>query len=120
MEATEPQMIALVALVHEAAATARDGVLWSLASTDLNINLVRFARGDGVEPHVNDEVDVLGVVVAGAGTLLLDGREEALRPGVAFFVPKGARRALQATASELVYLTCHRRRPALMPTRRQR
>ena len=120
MDATEPQAIALAALASEAAGMARDGVLWSLASADLNANLVRFAGGDGVESHVNDEVDVLGVVVAGAGTLLLDGREEPLRPGVAFFVPKGARRAVRATASELVYLTCHRRRPGLMATRHQR
>lgn len=120
MDATEPQVIALNTLATEAAETARDGVLWSLASTDLNANLVRFPRGDGVEPHVNNEVDVLGVVVAGAGALVLDGREEPLRPGVAFFIPRGRRRAFRATTSELVYLTCHRRRPALMPTRFQR
>lgn len=120
MEPTEPRVIALAALATQAAETARDGVLWSLASADLNANLVRFAQGDGVEPHVNDEVDVLGVVVAGAGALVLDGREEPLRPGDAFFIPKGARRAFRATTSELVYLTCHRRRPGLTVTRPQR
>lgn len=116
-DASKPQVIALATLATKAAEEARDGVLWSLASADLNANLVRFAAGDGVVPHVNDEVDVLGVVVAGEGALVIEGREEPLRFGVAFFIPKGARRAIRATTSELVYLTCHRGRAALQPKR---
>lgn len=117
MDVSEPQVIALAALATQASEAARSGAVWSLTSADLNVNLVRFAAGEGVEPHVNDEVDVLGIVVAGEGALVLEGREEPLRNGVAFFIPKGARRAIRATTAELVYITCHRRRAALLPTR---
>ena len=34
----------------------RTAVIWSLQeSRDLNVNLVHFTRGEGVEEHVNDE-----------------------------------------------------------------
>lgn len=104
-------------LSAQAAASGAAGAVWSLSSPDLNINLVRFGPGDGVDAHVNTEVDVIGIVVAGEGVLILDAGEEPLRPGSFFFVPKGARRAVRAAGAELIYLSCHRRRAALMPRR---
>jgi quercetin dioxygenase-like cupin family protein len=89
------------------------GAYWSLVSSDLNLNLVRLGAGEEVAPHINAEVDVVGLVVAGEGTLSLEERAEPLRAGQLFFVPKGARRGIQAAGDELVYLTCHRRRGAL-------
>ncbi|SRR5579883_1026469 len=117
METSQPQVINLAALAAEAAASGQVGAAWSLVSHDLNLNLLRFDASDGVKPHTNTEVDVVGIVISGEGLLDLDGRQEHLRPGSLFFVPKGTRRAITSSSSDFAYLSCHRRRAALMPAR---
>jgi quercetin dioxygenase-like cupin family protein len=112
----EALIVHLAEAAREASERGIPGAVWSLARGDLNVNLVRFADGDGVEAHVNTEVDVVGVVVAGEGTLEVDGKAVAIRAGDLFYVPKGARRAITA-GGDLAYLTCHQRRAGLMPTR---
>lgn len=114
---TQPRLEDLAQLAARATEAGGVGAVWSLATADLNLNLVRLAPTEEVAPHINSEVDVVGVVVAGAGTLDLDGRQEVLHAGMLFFVPKGARRRLRAGELELVYLTCHRRRARLTITR---
>ncbi len=90
------------------------GVIWALGgSDDLNANLVRFAAGGGVEEHVNEEVDVLFVGVAGSGFVSVEGRGHTLSNGALVFVPKGARRSTRATSDDFSYLTVHRRRGPL-------
>jgi hypothetical protein len=93
-----------------AVASDRSGVIWTGGETDLNVNLARFAAGEGVAAHINDAVEVLIVGVAGAGSVEIEG--------VALIVPRGARRATLAGAGGLAYLTCHRRRAGLWPARR--
>jgi quercetin dioxygenase-like cupin family protein len=89
-------------------------VIWALEeSGDLNANLVRFDAGGGVEEHVNDEVDVLFVGVAGSGTVRVDAEEHALSAGTLVFVPRGARRSTGASSDGFAYLTVHRRRGPL-------
>ena len=92
------------------------GPVWSRQSEDLSLNLVVFAAGDGVAEHVNAEVDVLLVGVAGEGVVEVDGRAMLLRTGHAILVPKGARRATLAAGDRFAYLTCHRRRGGLLPS----
>lgn len=118
IERGESRVVDLARTAAEAVAAGGVGAVWSLASADLNLNLLRFAAGDGVAAHVNAEVDVMGVVIAGEGVLELDGREERLVPGMLFFLPRGARRGLRALSDDFAYLSCHRRRAGLMPTRR--
>lgn len=89
---------------------------WSLQSEDLNVNLLVFGRGGRVEEHVNAEVDVLLVAIAGAGEVLVDGVRFPLAAGRAILVPKGARRATRCVSERFAYLTCHRRRRGLWPT----
>ena len=105
--------------VADLAALARDGtapgVLWAHAGADLNANLVLLTPGAGVPAHVNDEVDVLLVGVAGAGAVEVDGRRHDLGEGRALVIPRGARRAIAATAARFAYLSCHRRRGGLWP-----
>ena len=97
-----------------AAAGGRSGVVWKLeASGDLNANLVRFDAGGGVGEHVNDELDVVFVGVAGAGFVRVDGEEHALSAGTLVFAPKGARRSTAALSDGFAYLTVHRRRGPL-------
>jgi quercetin dioxygenase-like cupin family protein len=97
---------------------AHDGVAWSASSDQLHLNLVRFGPGGGVAAHVNDEVDVAGVVIAGEVTLHLPDGAHRLGPGAVFFIPRHTERALQAGPQGCAYVTCHQRRPGLMPTRR--
>jgi quercetin dioxygenase-like cupin family protein len=117
MTAPTTRFADLSALARDASTGDRTGAVCSLASADLNLNLVRFTAGDGVAEHVNAEVDVVGLVVSGAGVVEVDGRTEPVREGQLFFIPKGARRAIRTADGELTYLTCHRRREGLMPKR---
>jgi quercetin dioxygenase-like cupin family protein len=89
--------------------------LWARQSADLHINLLTFATGTGVAEHVNAELDVLLVGVAGAGEVVIDGTMHVLRPGCAILIPRNARRAIRSTEGPFSYLSCHRRRAMLWP-----
>lgn len=98
-----------------------DGVHWTLEEgEDLNANLVHLDPGSSVDAHVNGEVDVLFVVVAGTATLVLDDRELPLARHVLALAPKGARRSLRAGDGGVTYLTVHRRRGGLAIGRARR
>jgi quercetin dioxygenase-like cupin family protein len=115
-QTTEP-VAEIVDLAATAAGSERAGALWSLVTADLNLNLVHFASGDGVAEHINAEVDVVYVVVAGCGSLSVQGVGHAVRAGMLALVPRGARRAIESASDDFAYLTCHRRRAGLMPRR---
>jgi quercetin dioxygenase-like cupin family protein len=104
-------------LYEKIAAGERAGVIWTLEQGgDLNVNLVRFPVGGGVGEHINEEVDVLIVGVAGTGVATVDRHEHRLRAGTVAFVPKGARRSTRSDSDDFVYLTVHRRRGPLSPS----
>jgi quercetin dioxygenase-like cupin family protein len=88
------------------------GAAWSIASADLNATLVEWGPAEGVEPHRNDERDVLLVVVAGGGFVTVDGRRSDLRAPAAVLIPKGAERAIVAGKAGMRYVSAHRRRDA--------
>ena len=97
-----------------ASAGDRVGVIWTLEkSGDLNTNLVRFDAGGGVGEHVNEEVDVLFVGMAGSGSVRVSGEEHVLSAGALVFVPRGVRRSTSASTDGFAYLTVHRRRGPL-------
>jgi quercetin dioxygenase-like cupin family protein len=89
--------------------------LWPDQCADLHINLLTFDEGDGVGEHVNAELDVLLVGVAGAGDIVIDGTAHTLSTGTAMLIPKDARRAIRCTDAPFSYLSCHRRRAMLWP-----
>lgn len=93
-----------------------DGPIWSVNSEQLNVNLLRLSSGEGVSPHINNELDVLLVVFEGIGELIVDGDTLELQAGLSFLVPRGASRGIRCISGPLVYLTAHRRRAGLMPT----
>jgi quercetin dioxygenase-like cupin family protein len=107
-----PDAVAPVDLASLAAAGGHPGALWRLDAEELQANLVRLDRGDRIEPHRNDEVEVLVVVVCGRGELTLDGQVHQLAPMVIAHLPKGTIRAIEAVDGPLTYLSVHRRRPA--------
>ena len=88
------------------------GALWRLDGKDMQANLIWLGRGDRIESHRNDEVDVLVVVVLGRGELTLDGQVHQLAPMVVAHLPKGTVRAIEAVDGPLAYLSIHRRRSA--------
>ena len=91
------------------------GAIWTRQSEDLNVNLLVFAAGEGVAGHVNAEVDVLLVGIAGTGAVTIDGTRQILSPGHAIVIAKGASRGIQSMSNPFAYLTCHRRRGGLWP-----
>lgn len=101
------------------------GVVWKLAreGRDLDVNLVHLDAGGRIEPHVNDEVDVLLVGVAGGAVVEGDGERHALGPGVLVWLAKGTRRAVTAGGAGVSYVSAHRSRPGVMigarPARRE-
>lgn len=89
---------------------------WAMRSADLNANLLVFDGIDGVAEHVNNEVDVLVVCVAGSGVITIDGVAHPITANQAVLIPVGASRSLAAAGSRFAYLTCHRRRAGLWPS----
>ena len=107
-----PRIVTLAGVLAE---VSGPGPVWTHTSRDLNVNLLSFEAGQGVPDHVNDEVDVLIVVVAGEGVLAIDGTEHPIAAGQLCVIPKGARRSLHSGDGPFAYLTCHRRRGGLWP-----
>ena len=98
--------------------STHDGPVWSETTEDLNVNLVVLRGGHTIERHVNSEVDVLLVGVEGTGVVTIDDRPELLAAGQLIVVPKGASRPIAPGGALFAYLTCHKRRSGLWPTRR--
>jgi quercetin dioxygenase-like cupin family protein len=93
-----------------------DGVHWTLSEpSQLNVNLVRLDPGSTVADHTNAEVDVVLVVLAGTGTLSVDGEATVLRPQVVAHIGRGRTRRIEAGTGDpgLSYLTVHVRRGPL-------
>ena len=106
------QGVDLAALARAATAP---GPAWTHQSEDLNVNVIVFAAGEGVAEHVNTEVDVLLVGIAGVGAVIVDGTRQILSAGCALLIPKGANRGIQSASDPFAYLTCHCRRGGLWP-----
>jgi quercetin dioxygenase-like cupin family protein len=104
--------VAPVDLASLAADQERSGALWRLDGDGLQANLVRLDVGDRIQPHCNDEVDVVVVVVSGWGELTLGGRVHPLAPMALVHVPKGTVRAIAAVDGPLADRSIHRRRSA--------
>jgi quercetin dioxygenase-like cupin family protein len=98
-----------------ASAAAGQGPVWTHESADLDVNLLVFPGGEGVPEHVNDEVDVLLVGIAGEGVVDIDGTASPLCAGHAVIVPKGTRRGTRGVSDRFAYLSCYRRRSGLRP-----
>ncbi|WP_069171315.1 hypothetical protein [Streptomyces griseus] len=114
MNAT-PQVLAVLDELLAAAAPERRGALWRLAEEgrELDANVVRLPPGAGVGEHQEDVLDVLLVVLGGSGSLRTGGDTLQLVPTTVTWLPRTARRALEAGPEGLTYLTVHRRRPGL-------
>jgi quercetin dioxygenase-like cupin family protein len=95
------------------------GPVWGDATDDLNLTLLAWSEGEGVAEHVNSELDVVVVVVDGAGEIVLDGIRHEIHAGQAVVIPRGTRRGLTAGPGGIRYLSVHRRRGGLQIDRRR-
>jgi quercetin dioxygenase-like cupin family protein len=87
-----------------------EGPLWGIGSEDLNATLLAWPPGGGTPRHVNAERDVLIVVLAGSGTVEIDGEAHSLETDAVALVPKGKERSIQAGGDGIRYLSVHLRR----------
>src|SRR3954452_2738844 len=89
------------------------GVVWSVSPGGFHTNLVVLVPGGSIASHRNDALDVLVVVLAGAGTLAVDDATIDLTPATAVLVPRGTVRGVTAGTEALRYLTIHGERGPL-------
>lgn len=110
-----PGVLARMSELVRAMPAERGGVLWKLTveGRQLDANVVRLAPGAQVAAHAEPALDVLVYVLGGGGRLDVDGERHPLEGGSVVWLPRGARRALEAGAHGLDYLTVHRRRPGM-------
>lgn len=96
-----------------------NGVLWSLEdSEDLNVNLVHLRPDTLIGNHVNSDVDVVLLALAGSGTVVVGGRTYVLKASTLAYVPRSSEREVRAGPEGLTYVSLHRRRGLLTVGRR--
>ena len=88
------------------------GVLWGLDSPQLNANFVMLGEGESMATHVNDDLDVLLIVQAGSGSVVIDGVNHTVAADSVILVPKGSSRSISATR-RMLYFSVHQRRERL-------
>jgi quercetin dioxygenase-like cupin family protein len=93
--------------VDLAALGGAGGVVWSVTTDGFHTNLVVLGPGGSIASHRNDALDVLVVVLAGSGTVTVDGSGVNVAATTAVLVPRGAERAVAAGGDGLRYLTIH-------------
>ncbi len=84
-------------------------------SEDLNLTLLAWPDGSSIDPHVNDEVDVVTVVITGRGKAVIGGESYELTTGSILLIPKGVERAIVSQSEDFRYVNIHKRRRRLMP-----
>ncbi|MFI6208077.1 cupin domain-containing protein [Streptomyces sp. NPDC051041] len=91
------------------------GAVWRLAEPgrQLDANVVRLPPGRRVGTHIEPDLDVLLLVVAGGGTLVTSEGSLPLGEGSLTWLPHGSARGLVAGERGLSCLTVHRRRPGM-------
>jgi quercetin dioxygenase-like cupin family protein len=72
------------------------GPAWGVAGEELNATLLVWREGEGQPAHVNEGREVALVVLAGSGTLTVDGVEHPLADGSLAILPRGATRSVLA------------------------
>jgi mannose-6-phosphate isomerase-like protein (cupin superfamily) len=91
------------------------GVVWRLEEVgrQLDVNVLNLPAGERIGAHVEADLDVLLVIVAGSGTMVTEAGLLTFGPGELVWLPRGSVRSLAAGAEGLAYLTVHRRRPGM-------
>lgn len=91
------------------------GPQWGEESEQLDVTVLSWENGRGLEAQTNYEVDVVFVILQGEGEAIIAGEEIALHAGMVLPVPKCMERAITSTSDRLTYVAIHQRRRGLMP-----
>ena len=105
-----------VNLVEAGLTASHSGPQWAHECEDLDMTLLSWKLGQRIEPHINHEVDVVWIGVAGSGTATINGEPHELLPGLLLLIPKSCERGIESTSERFSYISIHRRRRGLMPT----
>lgn len=89
------------------------GLIWGMASSDLNATLLVWPPGHVLKEHTNDERDVLLITLARDGVAVVDGHEHDLVAGTALLIEKGRSRSIRGGVEGIRYLSVHTRRGSL-------
>lgn len=91
------------------------GAVWRLEERErhLDANVIALPPGGGIAQHAGPEEDVLLHVLAGSGTLWAELGELELAAGALVWLPRRARRQIDAGPEGLRYMTVHRRKQGL-------
>lgn len=110
-----PRVLCDTALVVASAEPDAAGALWKLPmrQRDLDSNVVQIPPGEAIDAHVGADLDVLVLVLHGAGRLGTELGEVDVRAGELLWLPRGSQRSFSAGEDGLRYLTVHQRRQAL-------
>jgi mannose-6-phosphate isomerase-like protein (cupin superfamily) len=81
----------------------------------MDVNLLYFTEGEGVDSHINHMLDVWLVVIQGTGEAVVDGDSVPLEVGTCLYITAGATRAIRAANGGLLYASAHKKRGGLMP-----
>ena len=104
------------AIVAAASSPSASGAVWKLrmSQRDLDSNIVRLPPDSSVDAHLGPPIDVLLVVLDGAGQLVTELDTHELSPGALVWLPRASLRQFSAGPTGLTYLTVHQRRQALV------
>ncbi len=91
------------------------GPQWGEESEQLDVTVLSWEEGRGLEAQINNELDVVFVILQGKGIATVAGEEIALHAGMVLPIPKGVERAVRSTSERLTYASIHQRRRGLMP-----
>jgi uncharacterized protein (DUF2249 family)/quercetin dioxygenase-like cupin family protein len=103
------------AIVSDARDPAATGAVWKLQMRrrDLDSNVVRLQPETRIDTHVGPDLDVLVIVLDGAGQLTTEIDTLDIQTGTLAWLPRRSQRCFTAGSDGLTYLTVHQRRQAL-------
>lgn len=91
------------------------GSIWQLApgARDLDANIIALPADDEIGLHVGPNLDVLILVLEGAGQLQTELDVLELSPGALIWLPRNAQRRFIAGSEGIRYFTVHHKKPTL-------
>jgi hypothetical protein len=110
---TAPQLLCNVAEV--VGGPGGEGALWRLTfeQRHLDANVIHLSAGKDIDAHTGPDLDVLMLVVGGAGKVTGAAGAVPVSAGALVWLPRRSRRSIAAGPDGLSYLTVHPRRSGL-------
>ena len=93
----------VIDLVSLSMAASGSGPQWVHESADLDLTFLSWPASQGVVAHVNDEVDVLLIVMAGTADITIAARTYRLSSGQALLIPKGVERSIAGATERTTF-----------------